>query len=631
MPRYIEIIGNGNKAPVESPKKAFYTSYNNLTSAAELLNKTTVVLDFDKPEDINIVEKILTKYPTKAVKTKRGYHLYFKVPQNLKIKSWVNRPTAIGLMCDFRREQAIIKLDGIERPCFNKDNLLELPKILYPYFTTNDIDLINMAENSGRNTELYKRLKYFIKFFPGKELMSLASKIQETMRHPLPNEEVETMVNNIINDHTTLEKESVWETDKNGNKKISIIKVADKVIKDLNIKSCDKFLYFKHNQKFIRDIDILQHKVMNITGVSLTKNQDSELLHQIKKKTIIDNIDSKNTVYPIILKNGYQITRKGIDIITGEFTPFYLDINYNKKAYDKNVDDFLNWFVSYDKETRILIEDILGHIIMTAKAPQHAYFFVGSDGKNGKSTFLEMLNNFVGELAESLSLDDISNEKHLIDIRDKLLNTADDIDNTYQLTSSKFKNIVAGNKTKGWVMYKGGAGIYNRATLLFTCNTMPKFKDKSGGMERRIRIVPCNAIVKKVDPDIDDKLSTDNAKSYLLKLALEGQKRIIMNGGMTEPNKCMSALSEYFIDSDSVSGFIKDCEENGIEIENKPVWKIHILYDEFCKSNNHTTLGQKVFTKELKKHGYKSKNQWIKEENKTGKCYVLEKKGVIIE
>lgn len=109
-------------------------------------------------------------------------------------------------------------------------------------------------------------------------------------------------------------------------------------------------------------------------GFNLTKTQDRELMHQIQK--LIATVDkNENLNLPIILNNGYQIRNGEIEMITGDFTPLYLNVNYDPNAYNKDVDDFLNWFVSYDKEMRQLINEILGHILMINNFPQHSFFF----------------------------------------------------------------------------------------------------------------------------------------------------------------------------------------------------------------------------------------------------------------
>src|SRR5690606_41960542 len=81
---------------------------------------------------------------------------------------------------------------------------------------------------------------------------------------------------------------------------------------------------------------------------------------------------------------------------------------------------------------------------------------------------------------------------------------------------------------------------------------MPTFKDKTGGIARRLVIIPFDNKVKKVDPRIDEKLSTENAKSYILNLALKGLRRIIENNGISHSQTIENAINRYLTENDSV-------------------------------------------------------------------------------
>ncbi|MDK6591574.1 hypothetical protein, partial [Actinotignum timonense] len=66
-------------------------------------------------------------------------------------------------------------------------------------------------------------------------------------------------------------------------------------------------------------------------------------------------------------------------------------------------------------------------------------------------------------------------------------------------------------------------------------------------------------MVKKVDFSIDEKLSTDEAKSYLLNLALEGLNRLQVNGGKFSESETINNLVKgYLVESNTILQFIDD-------------------------------------------------------------------------
>jgi len=78
----------------------------------------------------------------------------------------------------------------------------------------------------------------------------------------------------------------------------------------------------------------------------------------------------------------------------------------------------------------------------------------------------------------------------------------------------------------------------NYAKLIMAANEIPKSADKTDGYYRRFVIIPLDAKINSTDidfdPNINDKITTDEAKSYLLKLAISGLKRLLKRGYFNE-------------------------------------------------------------------------------------------------
>jgi putative DNA primase/helicase len=290
-----------------------------------------------------------------------------------------------------------------------------------------------------------------------------------------------------------------------------------------------------------------------------------------------------------------------IPMATKEFTPFFLDVDYDPDAYDKTVDDFLNFLVSDKPDLRLIVEELLGHILMTAGFPHKVFFLVGNTGANGKSTFLEMLNAFIGDLGLNLALEQFNDQTSVMELEGKLVNVGDDIDAGYMEKSMNFKTLASGNTIMVRPIYSKPYKLKNKATLIFTANEMPTFKDKSGGIARRVVVIPCENRVKKSDPKIDEKLSSENAKSYLLNIALNAMERINNNGGQLSASETVAKVTEeYFVESDTILGFIR---QDGID-ENLTTKGVYEEYLKFCDEAGAKPYSQTKFTQRLKSLGY---------------------------
>lgn len=170
--------------------------------------------------------------------------------------------------------------------------------------------------------------------------------------------------------------------------------------------------------------------------------------------------------------------------------------------------------------------------------------------------------------------------------------------------SSNFKTIASGDPVMLRPIYSPPVELNNKATLIFTCNEMPVFKDKSGGIERRMVVIPCENVVKTIDNEIDEKLSSDEAKSYLLNLALSGIERIRKNGSkISDSITIQQKTKEYFIESDSVAAFIDEYSEKILGKEPK---RVHRQYVAYCVSQGLKEVGIREFGRRLSKIGYRS-------------------------
>ncbi|WP_195853362.1 DNA primase family protein [Aerococcus mictus] len=381
--------------------------------------------------------------------------------------------------------------------------------------------------------------------------------------------------------------------------KSDIIATAKFLVQELEIKWFKNKLYFKSNDHWISDNNKLLRAIVQY--VELKNAQDNELIHQFQKYAEFINEEH----FPIIFKNNYYFKNgKAYPGEYKEFTPYYLDVNYEPTAYSSDVDEFLNFLTCDRQDLRQVVEEILGHVLMDKGFPHKVFFFIGEKGANGKSTFLEMLNAFAGDLGTNISLENFNDPTSVVELEGHLVTIGDDIDARYLERSSNFKILASGNTLMVRPIYSTPYRMKNKAPLIFTANDMPTFKDKTGGIARRLVIIPCDNVVKKVDFSIDEKLSTDEAKSYLLNLALEGLNRLQVNGGKFSESETINNLVKgYLVESNTILQFIDDVGIN----PDLPDTAVYKEYRDYCDAIGSKPFTKTSFTQELQREGYEQK------------------------
>lgn len=575
-----------------------YTSLDKLDNAGLLLNNKVVVVDFDNDNknESEIIEYFKQRYPTLMIKTTRGYHFYYSKPSDVVIKNGADKITVGGFQVDYKtgtKSYAIVKLKGKMREANRELSLKDLPALpleMYPLPKAKNIS--GLAEGDGRNSALFYHFRLIREQKKDLDINTLSTFINDVVLcDKLSSKELSTILNSV----SELEINSNGQY--NGDPK-DMISFAEFIVKELDIKIYNYNLYFKDGLNYSRD-KIKLNKAIN-KYLKLRRSQMTELEAQLY--IYAELIDAKQK-FNVKLRNGVIVEDNIVEYDCG-FTPFYLDIMYKPEAYDQNVDDFLNFICCNRKDMRVVIEEILGHILLVDRFPHKIFFLTGS-GANGKSTFVEMITKFTGELSSHIDIANFDDGTSLVSLVGKLVNVADDVDAIYLEKSKNLKTMASGNTVGARAIYSQPITLKNTATLIFTANEPPVFKDKSDGIGRRLVILPFENKVKERIYNLDELLSTDNAKSYILNLALAGVKRIYDNKlEMSESKTIVEATKQYYLDNDSVLAYLNEYPA----INNNPITTVYEAYEEFCEDSNLKAVSRVKFSRRLTSLGYNLKS-----------------------
>jgi len=337
-------------------------------------------------------------------------------------------------------------------------------------------------------------------------------------------------------------------------------------------------------------------------GKLLTEHVLNEIIGHIKRSTYIkrETINSdKNTINLI---NGL------LDVRTRELKPHTPDflgtiripVEYHPDADSSIVSAF---FKEVHHAADIsLVEEIFGYCATPDYSIQHAFLEVGG-GENGKSTELNLMKAFIGK-------DNISNvpwqalEMNRFAksaLEGKLVNIFADLPSQSLNMTTSFKMLTGGDAIGTEKKFGSYFSFTNFARLIFSANKPPIVKDEdSYAFWRRWIIInfPNTFSGDKKDVNILTKLTTKEALSGLLLLALDGLNRLNQNHKFSY-NKTVDETTEYYLKaSDPVYSFVCDkCEVDiGAKISKD------VLFDnflEYCKQIKMPLLKPNAFARAL--------------------------------
>ena len=307
----------------------------------------------------------------------------------------------------------------------------------------------------------------------------------------------------------------------------------------------------------------------------------------------------------------YIVFRNGVyNIATEELRPFdpelvilnKIDWNYNPDAYNVDVDTTLDRLSCNDRKVRALLEEAIGYCFYRRNELRKAFILTG-EKQNGKSTYLSLISSLLGkDNVTSLDLAELGQRFKPAELFGKLANVGDDIGDDFISNPAIFKKVVSGDPVNVERKGENPFDLKNYSKFLFSANSIPRIKDKSGAVISRLVIIPFNARFTKDDPGYDPyikyKLRTESAMEYLIQLGIKGLKRVLHNYSFTESESVQRALAEYEEDNNPILLFFKEVEKS--DVVNRSTRDIYSRYGLFCAENNFSPMSNIQFSKQVK-------------------------------
>lgn len=611
---YVETKGKQSIEKLKNRTKwKTYEEVKNLSGFGGVLADDTILIDIDDSEQseilMNIVEDL--QLDCKVLCTSRGKHFLFKNHTIARNRTHVQ--LAVGLTADIKvgskLSYEVIKIDGEERFCEwdieEGGKYQEVPKWLFPVKAT--AEFVDMDAGDGRNQALFN---YILTLTANdftvdetRECIRILNKF--VLKEPLSDEELEVILRDEAFQKPVFFMGSTFLFDKFA----VYMKNTAHVVKINGQLHIYKDGIYTNGYKEIES-DMIQY-IPNLKKMQRREVLDyMELIVESKEQSDANLIAFNNGIY---------------DLVTGELKPFSTDIvitnkipwDYNPDAYFELADKTLNKLACDDAAIRALLEECIGYCFYRRNELGKAFILTG-DKNNGKSTFLDIVKTILGDKnISALDLKELGDRFNTSMMFGKMANIGDDIGDDFLQGSqvSIFKKIVTGNRIKAERKGQDPFEFNPFIKLLFSANDIPRMKDKTGAVLRRLVIIPFNARFSKylpdgvtIDPDFDPfikyKLIQKESIEYLIKLGVEGLKRVITNNEFTKSEKVQGQLDEYEEENNPIIAFIADC---GVDmIENEPTNEVYKRYQVFCAENSMQPMSNIVFSKQINKRlGFK--------------------------
>lgn len=590
-----------------------FEQVQSLPEYAGILAAETILIDVDDFEASEILFKVVKEYALtcRVYRTSRGKHFLFKnsgVPTNK-----TGCKLAIGLTADIkigtRNSYEVLKYNNQNREILydtaENEEAQQLPRWLFP--VKSKMEFLNMETGDGRNQGLFNYILTLqsndFSVEEARETIRIINKF--VLKVPLSDDEIETVLRDDAFKKPVFFMGSTFLFDKFA----TFLKNNNHIIKINNQ------LHIYKNGIYISGLaEIEAEMIQHIPGLNRAKR--TEVLAYLD--ILIRENSKAEDANLIAFENGlYNI----VDDSFVEFTPEHIITNkirwkYNPEAYSELADKTLNKIACNDPQIRALLEEAIGYCFYRRNELGKAFILTG-DKSNGKSTFLSMVQCLLGdENISSLDLKELGDRFKTAEMFGKLANIGDDIGGEFIANPAIFKKLVTGERVSAERKGQNPFEFNNYSKLLFSANNIPRIKDKTGAVQRRLTIIPFDARFSADDPDfnpyIKHLLKTDEVMEYLINLGIAGLKRVLLNRKFTGSTKVQKAMDEYEENNNPIIGFFRECEDEEFQIENEPTNVAYKRYQEYCLANSLQPMSNIEFSKQVNRIlNMRVENKWL--------------------
>lgn len=269
-----------------------------------------------------------------------------------------------------------------------------------------------------------------------------------------------------------------------------------------------------------------------------------------------------------------------------------LPYNYDPKARCPTFRRWIKNIMMGDEALVNILQEYMGYIIRGGEYKYHKALWLDGVGRNGKSTFIDVLKSLIGVGNFSvLSIKSLMQDKFAgADLDGKIANFSEETSPQELADSGPFKNLTGNGDVFAQKKFGDPFSFRNRAKLVMSYNTIPDLKDLSPGMLSRPLIIPFKKLITEdeMDREIGKKLNEE--LSGIFNFALEGWHRLEAQGGFTRSEKSEFAMKKVKEESCNVFQWV----ENSLEFvdanfgeESDMVAKPKDLYSAYVKSERY--------------------------------------------
>lgn len=292
-------------------------------------------------------------------------------------------------------------------------------------------------------------------------------------------------------------------------------------------------------------------------------------------------------------------------------------VEYDPTATCPTWERFLDEIFGGDTDLINYVQRAVGYS-MTASTVEQCVFFLHGSGSNGKSTFLSIVREMMGDYTVNIQPETImvknspgGANSDIARLKSARLVTTVEPNEGARLNEGLLKQLSGEDPVTARRLYGDEFEFIPQFKLWMATNHRPLIRGTDDGIWRRIKMIPFTVQIpdEKKDKHLAGKLRRE--LPGIFNWAIDGCRKY-QESGLQEPRSVRGSTMEYRKDMDAIQQFIDECCEQSGEC---PAVSLYSAYSDWAKRNHQYEMNNNVF-------GRKMSERYVKQKTRNGAVYI---------
>jgi putative DNA primase/helicase len=324
-----------------------------------------------------------------------------------------------------------------------------------------------------------------------------------------------------------------------------------------------------------------------------------------------------------------------LDLRTGELLPHdremkitkIVNCDYDPEAKGETFDAFLRT-IQPNREIRSFLQRSIGYSLL-GTVRERSFWILYGTGNNGKSLFVNLFNNLLGEYSSGTTSNSImakagqSIPNDIARLRGKRFIVIPETEENERLNSALVKALSAGDQMTARFLFGEFFDFYFTGKLWIATNHKPTITDHSKGFWDRLKLVPFTVDIPREQLIKSDDLMRQllNEAPAVLAWAVRGCRDYLDQNGLAVPQVIQAEIDAYRKEQDSIGQFIEECCETveaacrghperyfnpaDYRVSNADLYR---AYKRFCEENGEYLRSHRKLTQNMREKGFRQQN-----------------------